>query len=128
MNLRKIGWVLFFGLLFIVLPVKPDSKEFVDIYQVFLENELPTNQQIKESFFNLHTTPFQRKELASSLLIPKDWRDTPLKVSPEVIENDTENMVPVTLQLAPEDEKGNCLLYTSPSPRDKRQSRMPSSA
>ena len=25
-------------------------------------------------------------------------------------------------------EKGSCLLYTSPSPRDKRQSRMPSSA
>ena len=25
-------------------------------------------------------------------------------------------------------ELGNCLLYTSPSPRDKRQSRMPSSA
>ena len=27
-----------------------------------------------------------------------------------------------------EDEDKNCLLYTSPSPRDKRQSRMPSSA
>ena len=26
------------------------------------------------------------------------------------------------------DDKYNCLLYTSPSPRDKRQSRMPSSA
>ena len=26
------------------------------------------------------------------------------------------------------DENGDCLLYTSPSPRDKRQSRMPSSA
>ena len=26
------------------------------------------------------------------------------------------------------DRYGNCLLYTSPSPRDKRQSRMPSSA
>ena len=25
-------------------------------------------------------------------------------------------------------QKGTCLLYTSPSPRDKRQSRMPSSA
>ena len=25
-------------------------------------------------------------------------------------------------------ETGGCLLYTSPSPRDKRQSRMPSSA
>ena len=33
--------------------------------------------------------------------------------------------------VAHEDESGksyNCLLYTSPSPRDKRQSRMPSSA
>ena len=29
----------------------------------------------------------------------------------------------------PDDTTGNtCLLYTSPSPRDKRQSRMPSSA
>ena len=26
------------------------------------------------------------------------------------------------------DKLSNCLLYTSPSPRDKRQSRMPSSA
>ena len=26
------------------------------------------------------------------------------------------------------DDDGDCLLYTSPSPRDKRQSRMPSSA
>ena len=28
----------------------------------------------------------------------------------------------------PDTESGTCLLYTSPSPRDKRQSRMPSSA
>ena len=27
-----------------------------------------------------------------------------------------------------EDEDGNCLLYTSPSPRDRVRSRMPSSA
>jgi len=107
MKFKKVRWVLLFGLLFIVVPVKPDSKEFVDIYKVFIENELPSNQQIKESFFNLGTTPFSRKELAFSLLVPKDWRDNPLKVSPEVLEHDTENMVPVTLQLAPEDEKGN---------------------
>ena len=29
---------------------------------------------------------------------------------------------------APAPKTGRCLLYTSPSPRDKRQSRMPSSA
>ena len=33
----------------------------------------------------------------------------------------------LTAAMAPEQSVG-CLLYTSPSPRDKRQSRMPSSA
>ena len=31
-------------------------------------------------------------------------------------------------KVEPIDMSGGCLLYTSPSPRDKRQSRMPSSA
>ena len=30
--------------------------------------------------------------------------------------------------LAYNDQNGNCLLYTSPSPRDRQKSRMPSSA
>ena len=34
----------------------------------------------------------------------------------------------VTLPITFQDENCGCLLYTSPSPRDKRQSRMPSSA
>ena len=34
----------------------------------------------------------------------------------------------VTFQIRQLEEHFNCLLYTSPSPRDKRQSRMPSSA
>ncbi|MFW6140708.1 MAG: hypothetical protein ACOC5S_05075 [Acidobacteriota bacterium] len=107
MKLREMGWVLFFWILIIGASAAPNALEFIDIYRVFLENELPTNQQITESFFNLRTTPFQRKELALSLLVPKDWRDIPLKVSPEVLEHDTENMVSVTRQLAPENEKGN---------------------
>jgi len=55
----------------------------------------------------LRTTLFKRSELAFNLLIPKNWRDTPLKVKSELLEHDTENMVPVTLQLAPENEKGD---------------------
>ena len=35
---------------------------------------------------------------------------------------------PVTGIYCITDQERNCLLYTSPSPRDKRQSRMPSSA
>ena len=34
----------------------------------------------------------------------------------------------VTIEINSEDLSDFCLLYTSPSPRDKRQSRMPSSA
>ena len=34
----------------------------------------------------------------------------------------------VTVDVTPEEVGASCLLYTSPSPRDKRQSRMPSSA
>ena len=37
-------------------------------------------------------------------------------------EEDTEDIEP------PSEEEENCLLYTSPSPRDSGQSRMPSSA
>ena len=39
------------------------------------------------------------------------------------IKNKYFEMIPISLE-----EARNCLLYTSPSPRDKRQSRMPSSA
>ena len=39
---------------------------------------------------------------------------------------DLEN--PTTIQLIDEDLLRDCLLYTSPSPRDQRVSRMPSSA
>jgi len=107
MKIGENGWILFVGILFVVVSAWPEAPQFVDIYRMFVKNELPTNQEIKESFFNLQTTPLQRKELAFSLLIPKNWRDIPLKVSPEVLEHDTENIVPVALQLAPEKEKGN---------------------
>ena len=42
--------------------------------------------------------------------------------------NDCSNMEAGFDQILNEEKRSNCLLYTSPSPRDKRQSRMPSSA
>ena len=53
----------------------------------------------------------------------------------EVVRGEVQEMEQLYLELAKLsvkfaelDEEGSCLLYTSPSPRDKRQSRMPSSA
>ena len=40
----------------------------------------------------------------------------------EILQSSAPGLVMVMMMV------GNCLLYTSPSPRDKRQSRMPSSA
>ena len=38
------------------------------------------------------------------------------------------DMITEEIRVRLEEQSGPCLLYTSPSPRDKRQSRMPSSA
>ena len=45
-----------------------------------------------------------------------------------LLERDLEQDVPEAEAAVPPAPLGDCLLYTSPSPRDKRQSRMPSSA
>ena len=45
-----------------------------------------------------------------------------LGIKPETTNKNTE------VKIVESKEYRNCLLYTSPSPRDKRQSRMPSSA
>ena len=73
-------------------------------------------------------TPKQQNEdgLYEHYAFEVDKGQTPLRIDKYLmnfIENATRNKV----QAAAKD--GNiCLLYTSPSPRDKRQSRMPSSA
>ena len=49
-----------------------------------------------------------------------------LATLPEIVHQDSFDTMP---PLSPPDGRPyDCLLYTSPSPRDKRQSRMPSSA
>ena len=45
--------------------------------------------------------------------------DSPLSVALQAVNDGSAVLI---------DVRGDCLLYTSPSPRDKRQSRMPSSA
>ena len=46
----------------------------------------------------------------------------------EVEPKKTKKIVKKEIQETKEDEDNDCLLYTSPSPRDRQKSRMPSSA
>ena len=64
-----------------------------------------------------------------SNVIAKERRGEYLGKTVQVIPHITDEIKRSVLAMADPDEDGNaCLLYTSPSPRDKRQSRMPSSA
>ena len=66
----------------------------------------------------------ETSDLARALRIPADF----LAATPEVAPLAAIASQAVPLNLAPPELLQRCLLYTSPSPRDKRQSRMPSSA
>ena len=47
---------------------------------------------------------------------------------PEMLFSNIDELKKNYLRIVEKDSFTSCLLYTSPSPRDKRQSRMPSSA
>ena len=63
-------------------------------------------------------------KLAPGEMIIVEWRGTPIYV----VKHSQESMNEIDKNLDRLADPDSCLLYTSPSPRDKRQSRMPSSA
>ena len=67
------------------------------------------------------TTSFQRKDFTVTAAANK-------KEALEILTGSDFNYAIVDLRLGDGSGLDVCLLYTSPSPRDKRQSRMPSSA
>lgn len=81
-----------------------------DIQDLAPYRNLFSNSQIKQLFINLNVTPFGREDLALSLLVPKNWRDIPLKVDPQLLQSAEQAFVPLTLQLAPEGKKGHPLI------------------
>ena len=74
------------------------------------------------------------REILSPLIKENKKRESKpilIKISPDLIDDDIKDIVDMALDLKIDGiitSNTTCLLYTSPSPRDKRQSRMPSSA
>ena len=77
-------------------------------------------------------TPIGRFGGALASVRPDDLLATALKALigkvPGLLEHPIDDLLIGCANQAGEDNRNVCLLYTSPSPRDKRQSRMPSSA
>ena len=61
---------------------------------------------------------------------PRDWLEAELEDTlDELYENEfSEPMLTEEIRKIYKDKHPDCLLYTSPSPRDRQKSRMPSSA
>ena len=89
------------------LTATPKRKGNVDTYRYF--GEPVYTYSLKEGINDGYLTPFRVKQIASTI---DSYTYTP---DDTVIQGEVE-------------EGKSCLLYTSPSPRDQRGSRMPSSA
>ena len=91
---------------------------------------VPVGDVTKGHVFNVIGEPLNLKD-GEQLEITERWpihRQPPAFDQLEPRTKMFETGIKVIDLLTPYVQGGNCLLYTSPSPRDKRQSRMPSSA
>ncbi|MBW2093681.1 MAG: hypothetical protein JRI80_02225 [Deltaproteobacteria bacterium] len=81
--------------------------------RAFQKNKLPSEQQIKKSYFNFTYKPLKRKDLSFNLLIPKGWRDIHLTVPANMLQEDTLRMVPLAEQTAPGDDKDSARIQVA---------------
>ena len=111
-----------------VEPIKPgtvrDCREFYKKYEdvegfKIYGNDRYVSQYISENY--------PEKEIKFDITKLK-LLTIDIEVSAEYGFPDTESVAEEMLTIAIQDYNTNCLLYTSPSPRDQRGSRMPSSA
>jgi hypothetical protein len=81
-----------------------DSLEFLRVFQ---KNQMPGNQEIRESYTNFTYKPYEREELSFNILIPNnDWRDIPITIDLKTLQQDAHQLIPLAKQMAPESEKG----------------------
>ena len=90
----------------------------------------PTSHSVFESLPGRTVTPSFEPVNKRKAQFQKDLEERDFEDELELEEQDESDEQDLDLSARFDDEQGSmgCLLYTSPSPRDKRQSRMPSSA
>ncbi len=79
----------------------------LELLRAFQKNKLPGNQEIRQSYTNFTYKPYEREELSFNILIPNNnWRDIPITIDPETLQQDTQHLIPLARQMAPKSEKG----------------------
>ncbi len=83
------------------------AADVMDALRAFQENRLPGSHEIKSAYFNFTYRPFKRKDLTFNLVMPNGWRDIPLTVPTEMLQQDTRRMIPVAEQRTPDKDKSD---------------------
>ena len=91
-----------------------EEEDLIEEEEVEVEEEMENIDQDQELHIN-------KMRMETKLLKVKDNKDNLSE------ENQGKKIIHLTEEMALEEEE-DCLLYTSPSPRDRTRSRMPSSA
>ncbi len=98
------GIVVLFALTMVPDALADESLKFLSAFQ---KNRMPKKQEIRKFYTNFTYKPYEREELSFSILIPKnDWRDIPIAIDRETLQHDTQQLIPLAKQMAPENEKG----------------------
>ena len=84
-------------------------------------------QPVAKSFFSVSPASLP---IAPTLSLNNNNTNASLPIAPTLTINNTNSSLPIAPGLSIHNNNNNntCLLYTSPSPRDRQKSRMPSSA
>ncbi|MES9944203.1 MAG: hypothetical protein ABW080_04515 [Candidatus Thiodiazotropha sp.] len=86
------------------------SAELLELSRVVPFQNLASQQELRERYVNLSTVPYGRDDLAIQLMIPKEWRDIPIRFPAEKLQQASEIFIPLTEQRAPKGEPGNALI------------------
>ncbi|SMC24377.1 hypothetical protein SAMN02746041_01976 [Desulfacinum hydrothermale DSM 13146] len=102
-KLMRLCIFMMLVVLFFHVPLRSatlDPEKFLPIKHLY------TDQELQELFYNMHFRPLERDDLAFSMLVPKDWEGTPIRISKEELGQESASLLSVAKLIAPEEEKG----------------------
>jgi hypothetical protein len=97
------------GAVLLVLAMASDvgAADFLESLRLFQNNKMPDTQQLRQSYANVTYRPLERREISFSIAIPKEgWRDIPVTISLDTLQQKAFQLILLARQLAPENEAG----------------------
>ena len=100
MTLRKWAGM---SIISVLLCVNVFAGNETDIEALWPTRDLFSPQQIAKVFYNMSFKPYERESLSFTMLIPKDWKSVPIKLSKKEMEKaESSSLLPLCELRAPD--------------------------